>query len=109
MSLDLEKDRWRSVNGTYGVVRLIMRGEAPVPAPYGFVERLQNNISGGLLPADFDALTVGDQVRLLTGPLAGQVAPVSQLDDAGRVRLLLSIMGGSTRVWAEREAVERVS
>ena len=64
VNLDLGRDRWRSVNGTFGVTRLIMSGEYPTPVPVGFVEHLQNNTADDLLRADFEALTIGDQVRI---------------------------------------------
>src|SRR5256885_14696986 len=35
--LDLSRDRWRSVNGTLGVVHLVMQGQHPVPAPPGII------------------------------------------------------------------------
>ena len=38
--LDLERDRWRSVNGTYGVARLVMADGRPVPVPKGVVKSL---------------------------------------------------------------------
>ena len=33
VALDLSRDRWRSVNGTFGVSRLVMEGERPQPVP----------------------------------------------------------------------------
>ena len=38
--LDLTRHQWRSVNGTFGVSRLVMRGDQPHPAPRGVVEAL---------------------------------------------------------------------
>ena len=40
VALDLTRDRWRSVNGTLGVDRLLMRGNEPEPVPRGLVEQL---------------------------------------------------------------------
>ena len=31
--LDLNRDRWRSVNGTFGISTLVMAGELPCPVP----------------------------------------------------------------------------
>ena len=36
--LNMERDRWRSVNGTYGVKSLIANGDRPLPVPDGVVE-----------------------------------------------------------------------
>jgi transcription antitermination factor NusG len=38
--LDLAHHQWRSVNGTFGVSRLVMRGDQPDPLPRGVVEAL---------------------------------------------------------------------
>ncbi len=38
--LNLNRDRWRSVNGSCGVATLIMRQEDPVPVVKGVVETL---------------------------------------------------------------------
>ncbi len=40
VEIDLAKDRWRSVNGTLGVSRLIGAEERPTPVPRGVVEAL---------------------------------------------------------------------
>src|SRR5437879_7098854 len=87
--LDLARHQWRSVNGTFGVSRLVMRGEAPHPVPSGLVEALIASADAdGIL--QFGAnLRVGSAVRLLAGPFAEQLAILDHLDDSGRVRVLL--------------------
>src|SRR5258708_12278417 len=42
VQLDLSRDRWRSINGTLGVVRLVGHSEAPSPAPVGAIEAMQS-------------------------------------------------------------------
>jgi transcriptional antiterminator RfaH len=90
--LDLTRDRWRSVNGTFGVVRMIMNGELPAPVLAGVVEALQaNSDARGLLKGGID-LTVGGKVRIVLGPLAGRLGILDRLDENGRVRVLLDVM-----------------
>jgi len=91
--LDLARHQWRSVNGTFGVSRLVMRGEAPHPVPRGVVEALiaAADARGILLLGD--KLRIGGPVRLMAGPFAEQLAILDHLDDAGRVRVLLEILG----------------
>src|SRR3984885_2134758 len=36
--LDLNRDRWRSVNGTFGISSLVMAGDLPCPVPAGKAE-----------------------------------------------------------------------
>jgi transcriptional antiterminator RfaH len=95
--LDLDRDRWRSVNGTFGVARLVMMaGDRPQPVPHGVVEALIA-MADGRDVVRFDGgsrLAVGQKVRILAGAFAEQIGLLQRLDDNGRVRLLLDIMGG---------------
>ncbi len=95
--LDLDRDRWRSVNGTFGVARLVMMGgDRPQPVPHGVVEALIA-LADGRDVLRFDGggrLAVGQKVRILAGPFAERIGLLQRLDGNGRVRLLLNIMGG---------------
>lgn len=95
---DRTRDRWRSINGTLGVERLLMSGGEPQPVPPGMVENL-------ILAADdeniiqFDyALHPGQQVKVTAGPFADLIGRLERLDDRGRVAVLLELMGASVRV-----------
>ena len=104
--LNLERDRWRSVNGTTGIASLFMAHDRPVPAPEGIVEALiaAADPSGKLRFAD--ALAPGQKIRLVAGPFAQAMGRLDRLDDAGRVEVLLDIMGGGIRVKLARSWVE---
>lgn len=103
--LDLTRDRWRSVNGTFGVVRIVMQGERPAPAPRGVVEALKDACGEDGMLCWQAALTPGQSVRILTGPFTDFIGELDQLTDAGRVRVLLNIMGGHTPVFLPRACV----
>ncbi|MEX0852708.1 MAG: transcriptional activator RfaH [Bauldia sp.] len=92
----LGRDRWRSVNGTVGVARLVMEGDQPMPVAPGVVEALLALAdSSGLLSLE-RRLEPGQRVRIVTGPLAGLVGQLAALDERGRVKVLLDVLG--TRV-----------
>jgi transcriptional antiterminator RfaH len=96
--LDRSRDRWRSVNGTFGVDRLVTYGGEPQPVPRGVVESLIEAVDpDGSIQFDFH-LKEGQTVRVTAGPFADLVGELEHLDDNGRVRVLLEIMGGKTRV-----------
>jgi len=100
VALDLERDRWRSVLGTFGVTTMIMDGERPRPVPPGVVEGL-GGIAGSDGAVDFgDRLQVGSDVRFLDGPFAEQIGRILRLDERGRVAVLLEVMGGARTVRA---------
>jgi transcription elongation factor/antiterminator RfaH len=106
VAVNLERDRWRSVNNTTGVAKLFMAQNRPVPVPEGIVETLiQSSDSLGRLQFA-DALEQGQKVRLVAGPFAHALGILDRLDDAGRVEVLLEIMGGGTRVKVARTWVE---
>jgi transcription antitermination factor NusG len=103
--LDLTRDRWRSVNGTFGVTRLVMQGDMPHPVPRGVVETMIAVVdTKGFLRLD-EGLKVGSPVRLIAGPFAEQLGTLDRLDDFGRVRVLLEIMGATVPVRLERKFV----
>jgi transcription antitermination factor NusG len=100
--LDLGRDRWRSVNGTFGVANLVMGGELPCPAPAGIVESMQALAdASGVLDLRAD-LKVGAPVRLAAGPFAEQLAVLDRMDDSGRIRVLLDMLGRKVPVLLDR-------
>jgi transcriptional antiterminator RfaH len=104
--LDLSRDKWRSVRGTIGVSSMIMQGDVPHPVPFGVLESLTTLTDAqGMLRLD-KAFRVGDRVRLTAGVFAEAFGICERLDDSGRVRVLLDIMGGRVPVLVEREILE---
>jgi transcription elongation factor/antiterminator RfaH len=96
--LDLDRHQWRKVNGTFGVSRLVMRGDQPHPVPPGVVEALIATADArGILQLG-DKLQVGGPVKLMAGPFAEELAILDHLDDSGRVRVLLDILGRQVAV-----------
>jgi transcription elongation factor/antiterminator RfaH len=105
VALDLSRDRWRSVNGTFGVAGLVMGDEFPVAVPSGVVEGL-----GAACTADGhlrlgETLGLGDRVRVLSGPFADLVGELARIDGAGRVTVLLRLLGGEVPVSIPRVAL----
>jgi len=103
---DPQRDRWRSINGTIGVSRLVMGVSAPLPVPSGIVETLLDcrDESGN---CRFDRDLVANQaVRVVSGPLAQALGALERLDGNGRVRVLLEILGGQVRATIDRAAIE---
>jgi transcription elongation factor/antiterminator RfaH len=96
--VDRNRDRWRSINGTLGVDRLLMYGGEPQAVPLGVVENLiAATDDRGNVRFDFH-LKEGDAVKVIAGPFADFVGQFECLDDNGRVRVLLELLGGRVRV-----------
>jgi transcriptional antiterminator RfaH len=104
VSLDIARDRWISINGTVGVVRLIAQNARPQAVPFGIVETLLAHSDEGLTRLDH-ALAQGQRVRILSGPLADFTATITRLDARRRVDVLLEIMGSAVSVSVDRRVL----
>jgi transcription elongation factor/antiterminator RfaH len=103
--LDLKRDRWLSVRSTVGVSSLFSsRDGGPVPVPIGIVESLIERSEDSLTRLDSD-LVKGQQVRILTGPFVDFIGTLDRLNEAGRVRVLLQLMGTAVPVTLHRSAL----
>ena len=93
-----DKNRWRSINGTFGVARLLTAEGSPLPVPPGIVERLILALDEtGLVRLD-GGLRAGQRVSVVGGPFAGGLGVLERLDGKGRVQILMSILGGPVSV-----------
>lgn len=96
---DPKKDPWRAINGTLGIKRLVTSDPYnPIPVPEDVMEQILSRCQDGLMTRLVDDLAPGSKVRIINGPLADAVAEVESLNAAGRVRVLLQILGLSTAV-----------
>lgn len=103
--LDLARDRWRSINGTVGVVRLVQFGDAPSPAPRGLIESMQALTNDhGELQLD-DPLMPGSPVRVVGGPFDRMAGVFQGREPAERVRILISMLSREVLVTLPRATV----
>ena len=105
VQIDICSQQWRSVSGTFGVARLIMQGELPQPVPPGIVEVLLDGAGSEGEMAWTSPLNVGQAVRISEGPLSGLLATLEQLDERGRVRVLLQLLGRAVSVSMHRDVL----
>lgn len=109
VSLDLGRERWRSVNGTFGVSRLVSHGTWPAPVPHGLVEELMA-ITEQVGAIDLrNALTPGESVRFLSGPFAETIGRLVALNDTGRARVLLELLGSEREISVAAEILAPAS
>lgn len=93
---DSERDAWHPINGTLGVKRLVSAANCrPQPMPGQAMQALLARCRGDVISGLFATLEPGQAVRLVSGPFANVLAHVEELDDSGRVRVLLDMLGGS--------------
>ncbi|MBF0249345.1 MAG: transcriptional activator RfaH [Alphaproteobacteria bacterium] len=108
VTMDLKAQRWRSVNGTVGVIHLVQFGSEPRALPDGIVDAIQARENGGAVNLAPD-LKVGDRVRVREGAFADHTALLAEVSDERRVILLLNLMGREVRVSAAMETLAKAS
>lgn len=104
--LDPMKSRWRSINGTVGVRRILTDGEVPRRVPERIVHEIiaREDASGAviLLPP---RLVRGQPVRVVDGPFADCGALFYDMRDDQRVILLFTVLGREVRTVVPVEVV----
>lgn len=109
VSLDLELDQWRSINGTRGVTRLICMDEDRPSAVSPFVmERL---LAAGEIIEEREAglpFNINDLVEFIEGPMKG-IQGIVSLCAVDRVSLLMDMLGGSVPVHTTPNLLRYVS
>jgi transcriptional antiterminator RfaH len=92
--LDTELERWRSINGTFGVVKLLCTGDVPQAVPDGLVDgimRRQN--ADGFVQIPPRQFAVGEALRVAAGPFADLEGIYEGMSGRDRVVLLLNLLG----------------
>ncbi|MEM8971470.1 MAG: transcriptional activator RfaH [Pseudomonadota bacterium] len=106
VQLDLKRQAWSSINGTFGVKRLLSNGLVPTEISSDFVAALRETIDeNGIAAVPAPELQPGQQVRIASGPFADCIAAVMHLSPGERVKLLLDVLGGSVQATIPRRAV----
>jgi transcriptional antiterminator RfaH len=101
---------WRSINSTIGVRHILINNGKPHPVVKNFVEILLSRLNvRGAIEERERPLTVGSKVEIATGAMQGQIATILSANERGRVKILLSIMGGGVVSSIFAEDLELVS
>lgn len=108
VALDASQGKWRVINSTQGITRLVSFGCNPAFVPHGLVDGLKARCDDlGTLVAG-NTLTSGDPVSFTSGPFADFVGEVESIDTDRRVWVLMEIMGSQTRVKAHEAQLRAV-
>lgn len=103
--------RWRSVNGTLGVIRLVTVGERPATLAEGIVEglmALRDNQGYVPLPPRA-ALSSGESVRVAGGVFAESLGLFEEARGSDRVAILIELLGRKVRVQIDGVMVEKAA
>ena len=98
IQIDSTVAAWRPVNGTFGVKHLVSGGEFPLALPDGFVEALQSSLNDDGSVSRSSNLKCGDRVEVMAGPFASRIGELSEMDDRGRVAVLMEVLSACVPV-----------
>ncbi|MGN6285686.1 MAG: transcription termination/antitermination protein NusG [Afipia sp.] len=107
VSIDTAAQRWRSVQSTFGVARLVMNGDQPAFVPDTIVAglRQREDDKGFVRMERASAFSPGEKVRVLSGAFLDSIASFERMSDSDRVAVLLDFLGQKVRVTLDRDMV----
>jgi transcriptional antiterminator RfaH len=109
ITFDKKRSDWSKIKNTYGVSRLITFNSILKSIPTEVVNNLieRCDLAGKLLPEK--KLKNGDQVKVLSGPLASFIATVETYETDQRIWILLDLMSRKAKVQIPSENLELLS
>ena len=108
VAIDLAVQRWRSVQSTIGVARLVCNGEHPAEVPDSIVGNLRRGEDdrGFVRLERAPAFKLGDKIRVLDGVFSSCLGLFEGMTDGERIAILLDMLGRKVKVVLDADAVE---
>ena len=100
VAIDRAAQRWRSIQSTIGVSRLVCNGDDPAAIADGVVDGLRRREDErGFVRLDSrPRFAIGEQVRVVDGIFASYLGLFDGISDGERVAVLLDLLGRKVRV-----------
>lgn len=107
VAIDRATQRWRAIQSTIGVSRLVCNGDEPAPVPFNVISDLRlREDANGLIPLSTTSRFVpGDKIRVVDGLFSGCFGLFQGMTDRERVAILLDMLGRKARVVLDGESV----
>jgi transcriptional antiterminator RfaH len=107
VAINLATQRWRSVQSTFGVSRLVTNGDSPAMVPEGVVWalRAREDAKGFVNMEAAPAFARGDRIRVLAGAFMDSAGLFNGMADHDRVSILLDMLGRKVRVLLDADLV----
>lgn len=107
--VETKQSPWTSLNATRGISRMILadpRAPRALPEPFmaGLLARCD---AAGMIGTPPD-ISVGDRIRILSGPFSDMVSRIETLEPDARVSILLSFMGREVRTTIPAQDIEKL-
>ena len=108
VNMELNEDSWQLVKGTPGVTGFVGPQNKPVPLSQAEVDRLLKR-EVAERPRTRAQFAVGESVKVVAGPLSDFSGEISEvMDDAAKLRVLVSIFGRETPVEVGFDQVKKI-
>jgi transcriptional antiterminator RfaH len=105
--IDVATQRWRSIQSTFGVSRLVLNGSDPAPLAQQVISclREREDASGYVQLDQRPKFALGAKVRVLAGVFAESLGLFDGMADRDRIAILLDLLGRKVRVSIEADLV----
>jgi transcriptional antiterminator NusG len=108
VNMELNEDTWNVVKGTPGVTGFVGPQNKPVPLSQVEVDRLLKR-EAAERPRTKAQFSIGESVKVVSGPLSDFSGEISEvMDDASKLRVLVSIFGRETPVEVGFDQVKKI-
>jgi transcription termination/antitermination protein NusG len=108
VNMELDEDSWTLVKGTPGVTGFVGASNEPVPLTQMEVDRLLKK-EVAVRERTRASFGIGESVKVISGPLADFSGEISEInEDAGRLKVLVSIFGRETPVEVGFDQVKKL-
>lgn len=100
VNIDVATQRWRSIQSTIGVSRLVTNGDVPAAVPASVILGLKDREDdlGFVRMSRTPVFAPGDKVRILGGAFSDSLGLFDGASDRDRVAILLDLLGRKVRV-----------
>src|SRR4051812_49245372 len=108
VAINVNAQRWLSIDSTFGVIRLVRDGDRPAPVPLPIISALKSREDAkGLVVLDQQPrFSPGEKVRVLEGALRDCCGLYEGMSAGERVAILLDLLGRKVRVVLHTDIIE---
>src|SRR5262245_23431334 len=106
VTIDMAKQRWRSIYSTIGVSNLVSSGDTPTAVADEVIATLKRSEDdAGFVKLELPRFRVGQNIRVISGIFTDCLGRSEVIADRDRVSILLDLLGRKVRVLVNSESV----
>ena len=106
VAVDIATQRWRAIQSTIGVSRLVCNGDEPAVVPDRVIAQIQQSEDErGYLKVQRPQFVPGDKIKVLEGAFLGCFGFFEAVTGEDRVAILLDLLGRKVRISLEADVI----